>query len=80
MGILEFIFSVVASLASPVIAVVLVLVLRRPIGDHQQRTRCGLSGCLRPEGLLYSEKCSRVFQHIFESYQGAGKSIYEEAA
>lgn len=29
---------------------------------------------------LYSEKCSRVFQHIFESYQGAGKSIYEEAA
>ena len=29
---------------------------------------------------IYSEKCSRVFQHIFESYQGAGRSIYEEAA
>jgi hypothetical protein len=29
---------------------------------------------------IYSEKCARVFQHIFESYQGAGKSIYEEAA
>lgn len=29
---------------------------------------------------VYSEKCSRVFQHIFESYQGAGKSIYDEAA
>lgn len=29
---------------------------------------------------IYSEKCSPVFQHIFESYQGAGRSIYEEAA
>jgi hypothetical protein len=44
--------------------------------------------CKRPDaGLpdtydrrIYSEKCSRVFQHIFESYQGAGRSIYEEAA
>ena len=29
---------------------------------------------------IYSEKCARVFQHIFESYKGAGRSIYEEAA
>ena len=29
---------------------------------------------------IYAEKCARVFQHIFESYQGAGRSIYEEAA
>jgi len=29
---------------------------------------------------IYSEKCARIFQHIFESYQGAGRSIYEEAA
>ena len=28
----------------------------------------------------YSEKCARVFQHIYECYQGAGRSIYEEAA
>ncbi len=29
---------------------------------------------------IYQEKCARIFQHIYESYQGAGKSIYEEAA
>ena len=29
---------------------------------------------------IYSEKRARIFQHIFESYQGAGRSIYEEAA
>jgi len=29
---------------------------------------------------IYQEKCARIFQHVFESYQGAGKSIYEEAA
>jgi len=29
---------------------------------------------------IYSEKCSRIFQHVFESYQGAGKSIYEQVA
>lgn len=29
---------------------------------------------------LYREKCSRVFEHVFEAYHGDGKSIYEEAA
>lgn len=29
---------------------------------------------------IYSDKCARVFQHIFESYHGAGKSIYAEVA
>lgn len=29
---------------------------------------------------VYSAKVARVFQHVFESYQGAGKSIYEEKA
>jgi len=29
---------------------------------------------------LYRQKCSRVFEHIFESYQGDGRSIYGQAA
>jgi type I restriction enzyme, R subunit len=28
---------------------------------------------------LYDQKCSEVFQHIFDSYYGLGKSVYEEA-
>lgn len=28
---------------------------------------------------LYRQKCSRVFEHVFEAYQGDGKSIYEAA-
>lgn len=27
-----------------------------------------------------SEKCARVFQHVLQAYQGAGRSIYEKAA
>lgn len=29
---------------------------------------------------IYREKCSRVFEHVFEAYQGDGRSIYDEAA
>jgi type I restriction enzyme R subunit len=29
---------------------------------------------------LYAEKCSRVFEHVFEAYQGDGRSIYGEVA
>jgi type I restriction enzyme R subunit len=29
---------------------------------------------------LWQEKCSRVFEHVFEAYQGDGRSIYGEAA
>lgn len=29
---------------------------------------------------LYRAKCSRVFEHVFEAYQGDGKSIYGDAA
>jgi type I restriction enzyme R subunit len=29
---------------------------------------------------LYRRKCVRVFEHVFEAYQGDGRSIYEEAA
>lgn len=28
----------------------------------------------------YKRKCSRVFEHVFEAYQGDGKSIYGQAA
>jgi type I restriction enzyme R subunit len=56
----------------------------------RQRTRAAVQVAITGEldaGLpdvydrrIYQEKCSRVFQHIYESYQGAGRSIYEEAA
>jgi type I restriction enzyme R subunit len=29
---------------------------------------------------LYRRKCARVFEHVFEAYQGDGRSIYEAAA
>lgn len=29
---------------------------------------------------LYRKKCSRVFEHVFEAYQGDGRSIYGQAA
>jgi len=29
---------------------------------------------------IYRKKCSRIFEHVFESYQGDGRSIYGEAA
>ena len=29
---------------------------------------------------IYRQKCSRVFEHVFEAYQGDGQSIYGEAA
>lgn len=29
---------------------------------------------------LYRQKCDAVYQHVYESYFGAGKSIYDEAA
>lgn len=29
---------------------------------------------------LYRKKCSRVFEHVFEAYQGDGKSVYGDAA
>jgi len=29
---------------------------------------------------LYQQKCDAVYQHVYESYFGAGKSIYDEAA
>jgi type I restriction enzyme R subunit len=28
---------------------------------------------------IYQKKCSRIFEHVFESYQGDGRSIYEAA-
>ena len=32
------------------------------------------------DSTLFQQKCSRVFEHVFEAYQGDGKSIYGEAA
>ena len=29
---------------------------------------------------LYNEKCSAVYQHIYDAYAGAGRSIYQAAA
>jgi type I restriction enzyme R subunit len=29
---------------------------------------------------LYQTKCSAVFEHVYESYQGEGKSVYSEGA
>jgi len=28
----------------------------------------------------YKNKCSEVFEHLYESYQGDGKSVFSEAA
>ncbi len=28
---------------------------------------------------LYQEKCDRVYRHVYDSYQGEGKSVYEIA-
>jgi type I restriction enzyme R subunit len=28
---------------------------------------------------LYQEKCDRVYRHVYDSYQGEGKSVYESA-
>lgn len=32
------------------------------------------------EPAVYQETCSAAYQHIYDSYYGAGKSVYEEAA
>jgi type I restriction enzyme R subunit len=29
---------------------------------------------------LYQTKCRAVFEHVYESYQGEGKSVYAESA
>ena len=29
---------------------------------------------------LFQTKCSAVFEHVYESYQGEGKSVYTESA
>ncbi len=34
----------------------------------------GLPGIYIPE--LYQKKCDAVYQHVYESYYGAGKSVY----
>jgi type I restriction enzyme R subunit len=28
---------------------------------------------------LYQEKCDRVYGHVFDCYQGEGKSVYQSA-
>jgi type I restriction enzyme R subunit len=28
---------------------------------------------------LYQEKCDRVYRHVYDSYQGEGRSVYESA-
>jgi type I restriction enzyme R subunit len=28
---------------------------------------------------LYEEKCSTVYQHVYDSYYGAGKSVYRSS-
>ena len=28
---------------------------------------------------LYQEKCDRVYRHVYDSYQGEGKSVYVRA-
>ena len=38
----------------------------------------GLPRAYTPE--LYQGKCSALFEHVFESYQGEGASIYSGAA
>ena len=38
----------------------------------------GLPRVYTPE--ILSEKCSAVYTHVYESYYGAGQSIYEVAA
>ena len=55
----------------------------------RQATRASVEVCIKDEldelpavygRKLYAEKVSRVFEHVFENYQGAGVSVYEEAA
>ena len=29
---------------------------------------------------LYREKCDLVYRHVFDAYQGEGKSVYEDVA
>ena len=29
---------------------------------------------------LYQQKCDLVYQHVYDSYAGEGKSVYEAAA
>ena len=29
---------------------------------------------------IYTEKCSSIFEHVYESYQGEGRSAFSEAA
>ena len=38
----------------------------------------GLPGIYTPE--LYNKKCDVIYQHIYDSYYGAGKSAYYSAA
>lgn len=33
----------------------------------------------RFERELFEEKCEQVYQHVFDSYYGSGKSVYEGA-
>lgn len=28
---------------------------------------------------MYEEKCGSLFEHVFESYQGEGRSVFEAA-
>jgi type I restriction enzyme, R subunit len=43
----------------------------------QQALDDGLPASYTP--LLYQRKCEEVFQHVYESYFGAGRSIYSAA-
>ena len=37
----------------------------------------GLPRCYTKE--IYEQKCADVFQHVYDSYYGAGQSIYSQA-
>jgi type I restriction enzyme R subunit len=63
----------------------LVIGWRQRVGSRA-RVRLAIEDAL-DEGLprayskeLYQTKCTAVFEHVFESYQGEGKSVYAESA
>ena len=51
-----------------------------PVPTYSTRSRCcwtKLPRIYTPE--LYEQKCDSVYRHVFDSYQGEGKSVYAAA-
>ena len=43
---------------------------------NRQLSRCWISYLKHYAPKVYKEKCALVYQHVYDSYYGAGKSIY----